>query len=104
MGSPASQFLGGVLLSSCYTPIAGHIEGYDLVTFDDFALESITGVTVPNQTDPFTGTFKGAEPLSSLNGLPLDGLYYVTVYDAFGDPQSDPTAFGHMRITYMEMG
>jgi subtilisin-like proprotein convertase family protein len=98
---------GGVLLESCMN--AGvpdvpanctggwTIPGFDAdglidCTFDDLALTSVRGAT-PNGA---TGTWRPMQPLSGLNGNLLEGLYYLTIYDSFGEALSGN--FGHMRI------
>ncbi|HOJ05008.1 MAG TPA: FlgD immunoglobulin-like domain containing protein [Bacteroidota bacterium] len=96
-----SGLYGGVRLAACLTPQPGVDDyGYDRVTFDDFAFDQIASNLPPGPSGGFYGTYKPEQPFSSLNGLPVDGLYYVTVYDAFGDNQN---AYGHIRVTYLNV-
>ncbi|MDX9759484.1 MAG: FlgD immunoglobulin-like domain containing protein [Bacteroidota bacterium] len=96
-----SALYGGVRLAACLSPNPGVDDyGYDRVTFDDYAVEQIANGLPPGPNGGFTGTLRGEQQLSSLNGLPVDGLYYLTVYDAFNDAQA---GFGHIRVTYLQV-
>jgi subtilisin-like proprotein convertase family protein len=97
----ASGVYGGVRLAACLSPLPGVDDyGYDRVTFDDLAIEQIADNLPQGPNGGFSGIYRGEQMLSSLNGLPVDGLYYVTVYDAYGD---NPQAFGHVRVTYLQV-
>ena len=97
----ASGIYGGVRLAACLSPQQGVDDyGYDRVTFDDFAIDQIANGLPPGPSGGFSGTYRGEQLMSTLNGLPVDGLYYVTVYDGFGDNQN---AYGHIRVTYMQV-
>jgi subtilisin-like proprotein convertase family protein len=97
----ASGLWGGVRLTNCLSPQPGADDGgYDRVTFDDFALEQIASNLPAGPSGGFAGTYKPLQNLSTLNGLPVDGLYYVSVYDCFGDAQA---GFGHIRVTYLQV-
>jgi len=102
---PSGAF-GGVRLAACITPSISDLTGYDRVTFDDLAVTQIdNGVGVPpGPTLPpvFTGPFKPMQPISSLDGSPVDGLYYVTVYDAFNENEAG-SFYGHIRVTYLQV-
>ncbi len=69
------------------------------VTFDDLALSSINDANHCDINDPafsgVCGTYRPERALSLLNGIALNGLYYVTIYDTFGENMA---GFGHMRI------
>ncbi|GEM_PF-1441714 len=103
---PSGAF-GGVRLAACISPTISDATGYDRVVFDDFAFTQIdNGVGVPPapaQPPIFTGPFQPMQPLSSLDGLPVDGLWYVTVYDAFNDNTNPPDFYGHIRVTYLQV-
>ncbi len=97
----ASGAYGGVRLAACLsTDIAADKGGYDLVTFDDFAFEQIASGLPAGPNEGFTGTYRSEQPLSSLNGFPVDGLYYVSVYDCFHDTQN---GYGNVRVTYLQI-
>lgn len=97
----ASGIYGGVRLAACLSPQAGVDDyGYDRVTFDDFAIEQIANGIPAGPNGGFSGTYRGEQLLNTLNGRPVDGLYYVSVYDAFGDNQN---AYGHIRVTYLQI-
>jgi subtilisin-like proprotein convertase family protein len=102
---PSSAF-GGVRLAACISPSIADLTGYDRVVFDDLATVQIdNGVGVPpgpTLAPIFTGPFKPMQPISSLDGKPVDGLYYVTVYDAFNENESG-SFFGHIRVTYLHV-
>ena len=102
---PSGAF-GGVRLAACISPSISDATGYDRVVFDDFAFTQIdNGVGVPPapaQPPIFTGPFQPMQPLGSLDGLPVDGLWYVTVYDAFND-NTQPGFYGHVRVTYLQV-
>jgi len=91
---------GGVRLGACITPQFGDEGGYNDVTFDDLAFDQIADDIGLGPAGGFEGTFRPQEPLSSLNGHPVDGLYWVTVYDAFGDNRP---MYGHIRVTYLQV-
>lgn len=69
------------------------------VTFDDLALTSINDAGHCDPNDPafsgVCGTYRPERQLSLFNGLQLNGLYYVTIYDTFGE---NMPGFGHMRV------
>ncbi|MCB2205605.1 T9SS type A sorting domain-containing protein [bacterium] len=100
---PSGAF-GGVRLAACISPSPADLTGYDRVTFDDLATTQIdNGVGVPPAPAAppiFTGDFQPMQPLSSLDGFPVDGLYYVTVYDAFNE---NGPLYGHIRVTYLQV-
>lgn len=97
----ASGIYGGVRLAACLSPQVGVDDyGYDRVTFDDFAIEQIANGLPAGPNGGFSGTYRGEQLMSTLNGLPVDGLYYVSVYDGFGDNQN---AFGHIRVTFLQI-
>jgi hypothetical protein len=100
---PSGAF-GGVRLAACISPSPADLTGYDRVTFDDLSTIQIdNGVGVPPAPAAppiFTGDFKPMQPLSSLNGFPVDGLYYVTVYDAFNE---NGPLYGHIRVTFLQV-
>jgi subtilisin-like proprotein convertase family protein len=100
---PSGAF-GGVRLAACISPSPADLTGYDRVTFDDLATTQIdNGVGVPPAPAAppiFTGEWQPMQPLSSLDGLPVDGLYYVTVYDAFNE---NGPLYGHIRVTYLQV-
>ncbi|MFZ1730715.1 MAG: FlgD immunoglobulin-like domain containing protein [Bacteroidota bacterium] len=97
----ASAIYGGVRLASCLSPVQGVDDyGYDRVTFDDYAIEQIADGLPAGPNGGFAGTYRGEQNINTLNGLPVDGLYYVTVYDAYNDNQA---GFGNIRVTYMQL-
>ncbi|MBE0643100.1 MAG: T9SS type A sorting domain-containing protein [Bacteroidetes bacterium] len=97
----ASGLYGGVRLAACLSPLPGVDEyGYDCVTFDDFAFDQIADNITAGPNGGFAGTLRGEQALSTLNGQPVDGLYYVSVYDCFNDAQ---LGFGHIRVTYLQV-
>ena len=97
----SSGLWGGIRLTNCLSPVPGVDDGgYDRVTFDDYAFDQIANNLPAGPSGGFAGNYKPLQPLSSLNGLPVDGLYYVSVYDCFGDAQA---GFGHIRITYLNL-
>jgi subtilisin-like proprotein convertase family protein len=96
-----SGVYGGVRLAACLSPVPSvDFGGYDLVTFDDFAFDQIANNLPAGPSGGFSGTYRGEQPLSTLNGLDVDGLYYVTVYDAYNDNQA---GFGNIRVTYLQI-
>jgi hypothetical protein len=97
---PSGPF-GGVRLASCISPEPFVDDfGYDRVTFDDLAIEQIAEGLPPGPNGGYAGTYRGQQSLNSLDGLPLDGLYYVSVYDTYMD---NPPDFGHIRVTYLQV-
>jgi subtilisin-like proprotein convertase family protein len=97
----ASGLWGGVRLANCLSPQPGvDVDGFDRVTFDDLALEMIDNNLPVGPAGGFSGTYRPQQQLSTLNGLPVDGLYYVSVYDCFGD---NPAGYGHIRVTYLQV-
>ncbi|MDH7515318.1 MAG: FlgD immunoglobulin-like domain containing protein [Bacteroidota bacterium] len=96
---------GGVRLSACnnfdsppwFIP-ANDMGGYTDCTFDDRALISITQAEVCGgpMGSGVCGAFRPELPLSGLNGNPVEGLYYVTVYDTFGE--GNVQTYGQLRV------
>jgi len=98
---------GGVRLSACpsydappWNIPSNDIGGYIDVAFDDRALNSITQADVSPFGDGAYGPYKPEQPLSGLNGNLLEGLYYLTVYDTYGE---NFLPFGHVRILNIEV-
>ncbi|MGF1634938.1 MAG: S8 family serine peptidase [Phycisphaerae bacterium] len=67
-------------------------DDYINTTFDDNAPVSVIG-----QSAPFTGTFRPEEPLSTLNGLPIEGVWSLEVYD---DANLDEGVLNGWSITF----
>ncbi|MBI5647594.1 MAG: proprotein convertase P-domain-containing protein [Ignavibacteriae bacterium] len=94
---------GGVRLTACNSEQAtpwglsgGDMGGYIDCAFDDLALSSIETAETCGFGDGVCGLYKPETPLTALNGNPVEGLYYVTVYDTYGDRPFN--AYGHVRV------
>ncbi len=103
LGGNALQ--GGVRLSACNAEDAtpwpipwGDVGGYSDCLFDDRAFYPITSADLCGGPlgSGVCGDFKPEMPLSGLNGLPVEGLYYVSVYDTYGD--SPMGVYGQVRV------
>ena len=96
---------GGVRLTACNgedaTPwnVPGSDEtGYITTSFDDRALVGIWQADLCGGPlgDGVCGNYRPETPLTGLNGQPVEGLYYVTVYDTYCD--GNIPVFGHVRV------
>jgi hypothetical protein len=84
---------GGVKLIACpsFTNLtAGDFGGYSGVTFSDNALENIIDANpcggIPSTSSGICGEYVPEQTLSSMAGARnVNGLYYVTIYDGYGD-------------------
>ncbi len=87
---------GGVRLYACESKPGtifdfGVDDGFNDITFFDSAIPSISidDATVND------GTYRGHGLMSTLNGNTLAGLYYVTIYDTYGENIAE---YGQLRI------
>jgi hypothetical protein len=95
---------GGVRLTACnsedsptWSLPSADADGYFGTTFDDRALIGIWQADVCSITSSgVCGNYKPEKALNLLNGVPVEGLYYVTVYDTFNE--ANVPGFGQIRV------
>jgi subtilisin-like proprotein convertase family protein len=102
---------GGVRLTACGNDDAtpwpipiSDVGGYIDCAFDDRALISITQAS-DCAGSGVCGVYKPELPLNGLNGLALEGLWYLTVYDTYGDNNVPTTGnpMGNIRVLAVEV-
>ncbi len=92
----ASPLFGGVRLFACEDAIDPNLiwslfTGFTDIVLDDKTVPavSISGATVD------MASYLPSAPLSLLDGQPLQGLYYVSIYDTYGE---NGTHYGRIRV------
>lgn len=101
--SPSGIF-GGVRLVACGgangwpATVAFDAGGFLDLTFDDLAIETINNAQLCGAGSGLCDAYRPQQPLSNLNGVALDGLYYVTVHDAFGESAGQVPGYGQIRV------
>jgi hypothetical protein len=107
----SSGALGGVRLIGCFNPIPDVMgnnpdDGGIDVIFDDLSTNVLTATTKAASGGGLYGDYRPQQAMSFPAGTAVDGLYYVTVYDTFGEggAQWGQVVVTNVRVEYIVGG